>query len=46
MVNIRHDRDRMARFLKDPISLPRDKGPKTKADVRIACVDLYQLIPS
>ena len=36
MVIMRQLRDRRARFLKEPISLPRESGPRMNADVQIA----------
>ena len=40
MVMIRQLNERMARFLKLLMSRPRDRGPRTNAEVRIAYEDL------
>ena len=46
IVRIRQLKDRIARFLKLPISLPRLSGPSTQAEVMMAYADLKSVIPS
>lgn len=46
IVMTRQLRERMAKFLNEDISLPRESGPKMQADVKIAWIVLYQLSPS
>ena len=43
---MRQLRETIARFLKLPMSRPRESGPSTQAEVTIAWIDLNRVIPS
>ena len=43
---MRQLRDKIAKFLKLPMSRPIESGPSTKAEVRMAWIDLKSEMPS